>query len=225
MARKRSRSTAQSQSPRLVRHVVRVLFTISVAAALVAGVVWFGTRAGEQVAADPRFATRFADIDCPAPPGRSREAFLSEVRYLGNAPETIQSVDPSLGERLAAIFRRHPWVESVDGVDVTADRAVRVRLTFRVPVLLVRVAGGTPAERLVNASGVLLPPVSQTPAGVAVLVNEVPPPPVDAGRVWDDPVVTRAASLAREFQAVRVEKTEKGWRVTQASGRVLSVSW
>jgi hypothetical protein len=224
MGRKRDKTRSPSSSQRLDFHAAKVLLTSAVAAALIGGVVWFGTRAGEEVAADPRFSARFADIDCPAPPGRSRETFLSEVRYLGKAPETIQSVDPALGERLAAMFRRHPWVDTVDGVDVSADRAVRVRLTFRVPVLLVRVPGGTPAERLVDAAGVLLPP-APLPAGVAVLANEMPPPSVEAGKVWDDPTVTRAATLARDFQAVRVEKTDRGWRVTQANGRVLSVSW
>jgi hypothetical protein len=225
MARKRERTLARVPADRrLLFHLAKVVLTLAAAAALVAGVVWFGSRAGEHVAADPRYAVRFADIDCPAPPGRNRDAFLSEVRYLGNAPETIQSVDTTLGDRLAELFSRHPWVESVDGVDVTADREVRVRLTFRVPVLLVKVKGGTPAERMVDAAGVLLPP-APAPAGVAVLANEMPPPPVDAGRVWDDPTVTRAAVLARDLQAVRVEKTDRGWRVTQATGRVLSVSW
>jgi hypothetical protein len=225
MARKRPKPARTPPADRrVIRHFLRIALTLAAAGAVAAGVVWFGSRAGEHVAGHPRYAVPFAEIQCDAPPGSTRAAFLSEVRYLANAPETVQAVDPGLGDTLAPVFRQHPWVEDVEGVEVTADRAVRVRLRFRTPVLLVRVAGGEPAQRLVDAKGVLLPPVPP-PEGVAVLANERPPPGVAAGRVWDDAVVTRAAALARDFTAVRVEKTDTGWRVTQATGRVLAVSW
>lgn len=225
MARKRPRTAAKGRPHgRVLAHLAKIVLTLAAAAGVVAAAVWSGTRAGQEVATHPRYAVRFADIRCDAPPGRTRDTFLSEVRYLANAPETIPAVDPGLPDRLADMFARHPWVEVVDGVDVTPDREIRVRLRFRVPVLVVRVSAGTPTERMVDAGGVLLPP-APVPDGLAVLVNVLPPPAEDAGQVWDDPAVKRAAELAREFRAVRVEKTGKGWRVTQPDGRVLSVSW
>lgn len=225
MVRKRDKPVRPPPTDRrVVAHVVRTLLALAAAGAVVAAVLWFGSRAGERVADDPRYAVRFADIQCDPPPGTTRETFLSEVRYLGNGPEAVQAVDPGLADQIAPLFRRHPWVEDVEGVEVSADRAVRVRLRFRTPVLLVRVTNGEPATRVVDATGVLLP-AAPVPEGLAVLSNERPSPTVQAGRVWDDAVVKRAAELARDFQALRVEKTDRGWRVTQVSGRVLNVSW
>jgi hypothetical protein len=223
MARKRANAARTPAHRRVFPHAFRVLVALFAGGGLVAAVAWFGSRAGEKVADHPRYTVRFADIRCDAPRGSTREAFLDEVRYAANAPETVQSVGPGLADRLAPLFRRHPWVEDVEGVDVTPDREIRVRLRFRVPVLLVRVTGGAPAERLVDATGVLLPP-APAPDGVAVLANERPPPAAAAGRVWDDPTVKRAVELARAFRAVRVEQTETDWRVTRTDGKVLRVS-
>ncbi len=205
----------------LVGVAVKGLIALGLVAAVVYGVAWLGGAAGERVAGRDRYTVRVADIACGAPPGKDRAAFLTEVRYLADLPETVQAVDPKLPEQLTAAFARHPWVDEVVGVAVGPDGGVRVDLRFRAPVLAVRVRG-EPEPRAVDRSGVLLPAGAAAPAELA---NPVPPPARPAGQVWDDPTVKRAAELAAEYKPRRVEKTAKGWRLTLDTGKVLLVSW
>jgi hypothetical protein len=221
--RARSRKDATSAPPLALAGVaVKGLIALGLVAGVVYGVAWLGGAAGERVADRGRYAVRVADIACDAPPGKDRAAFLTEVRYLADLPETVQAVDPKLPEQLTAAFARHPWVAEVAGVTVGPDGGVRVDLRFRVPVLAVRVRG-EPEPRTVDRSGVLLPPGG--PAPPAELTTPVPPPARAAGQVWDDPTVKRAAELAAEYKPRRVEKTAKGWRLTLETGKVLLVSW
>ena len=81
----------------------------------------------------------------------------------------LPAVSPELVGKLSPAFARHPWVESIEGVDVSPERTVRVRLTFRKPMLRVRVSG-EPSERLVDARGIVLP-VAPAPPGVAELAG------------------------------------------------------
>src|SRR5690242_11918224 len=102
---------------------VKGLLALGLVAGVVYGVAWLGGAAGERVADRDRYAVRVADISCDAPPGKDRAAFLTEVRYLADLPETVQAVDPKLPDRLAAAFARHPWVAEVVGVKVGPDAA------------------------------------------------------------------------------------------------------
>lgn len=216
MARKR-----KPGPPPLLFTLARVGLTAALAVALVAGLVAVGFKAGSPIADRPRYVLKFADVECDAPPGVPRDVFLSEVRYAGGLDEAFPILDAAAAERVRAAFAAHPWVAEVTAAGPTPDRRFRVALRFRVPVLAVRVPGGV---RLVDAGGVLLPPVP-VPPGTAELAGDRPPPRAEAGRPWDDPVVPRAAALAKEFDAVRVEKVDKGWRVHRRGGPVLFVAW
>lgn len=201
--------------------VSRAGLGIALAIGLVLGLVWLGQQAGEQVADDERYAVPFAAIECSTPPGIDRPTFLAEVRYLGRVSETVQSVDPKLHATLTTAFDLHPWVQSVDSVEPTAEGGIRVDLTFREPVLAVRIAND-PAPRVVDRLGVLLPPTAPT-GGIAELTTIVLPPTGPSGEVWRDPDVTRAAELAVEFHPKSIEKTDIGWRITKPDGHVLTV--
>lgn len=210
----------------VVTTLLKSALAVGLVAAVIAAVVWLGGRAGQQVADNPRYSVRFADIQCEAPPGTDRTAFLAEVRPLGPFPESVQVVDAGLPAKLAAGFAKHPWVESVAGVAVTADRGVRVGLVFRTPALAVRVIG-EPDARVVDRGGVLLP-ATASPDGLPVLSTPVFPPGTPAGKLWDDPTVRRAVELAvmyRDQKLVRVERIDKGWRLTTAAGKSLLVGW
>lgn len=189
---------------------------------LLAGVVGLGQMARLEIAGDGRYAVRFTDIVCDSPPGVERSLFLTEVRYLGRLPERVQSVAPELPAQLTEAFSAHPWVSQVNRVESTADGAIHVALTFRKPVLVVRVAND-PEPRTVDASGVLLPLHPVNPE-LAELEPVVPPPTKPAGQVWADPDVIRAAELAVEFQPRLVEKTREGWLITRTDGSALRVS-
>jgi len=221
---KRGREPVESR-PRwgLAGVVVKGLFALGLVVAAVAGVAWLGNRAGEQVADRPRYTARVADIRCDAPPGTDRAAFLTEVRYLANLPETVQVVDPGLRDMLFKAFARHPWVAEVAEVAVESDGTVSVGLKFRTAVLAVRVSGEAD-PRVVAKSGILLPP-SASATGLPLLTTKVLPPTRPAGEVWPDPTVTRAAELAELHKPKQIEKTDKGWRLTRDTGATLIVSW
>jgi hypothetical protein len=226
MARKQPKTPATSgssgsgNSGRLARRLIAVVLTLAAVAGLVWGVAWLGDEARRGIGPRDRYAVRFADVACDPPPGYERAAFLSEVRYISDFPESFQSLDPDLHTKLAAAFTAHPWVAAVEGVSVDASGAVRVALRHRVPALAVKTEGGT--VRVVDAGAVLLP-VAASAAGLPELTSPVPAPTTRDGRVWDNAVVRRAAELVAAHKPRTLEKTPQGWRLTTTDGKTLLV--
>jgi hypothetical protein len=175
----------------------QVLFPVLGAALLVLALIGLSKAAREQLRQHERYTVAFADIDCDAPPGMERAAFLAEVQYLGQFPDRLPSLDEDGPARLAAAFARHPWVEKVEGVRVLPPDRVRVRLTFRVPALAVPQPGGL---RAVDARGILLPPGAPT-EGLPVFRGRAAPPAGLAGEPWGDPAVAAAAAKASHEHA------------------------
>lgn len=205
---------------RSFRAVLAVLITLGVAVGVLIGLGVVGDEARGRLGPRDRYRVPFADIECHSPPGSDRPTFLSEVRYVSGAPDTLQLLDPDLRSQLAAAFAAHPWVETVDGVDVEPPARVRVRLRFRSPVLAVNVGHG--GVRLVDANGVLLP-VGTMPPELCELAALVSPPAVPAGQVWADDTVRRAVELVKAYQPRRLEKNRGGWKLTGRDGTVLNV--
>jgi hypothetical protein len=200
--------------------VLAVGLTLAVIAGLLYGLGRLGDEARRRVGPRDRYRVRFADIECDAPPGLDRAAFLAEVRYVGKLPETFNVSAEDATERLAAGFAAHPWVKAVEGIDVEPPTRVRVRLRFRVPVVVVKTAAGV--VRLVDDGGALLP-VSAVPAGVSELLTTVPTPTAAAGQVWADGTVRRAVELVAAYHPQSMERTQTGWRLTMPDGRVLVI--
>jgi len=217
-AKRTPQAESSGGSARLVRRLIVVALTLAVVGGLVWGVARLGEEARRGIGSRDRYATRFADIECDSPPGLERVAFLSEVRYVATFPESFQSLDPELHAKLKAAFSAHPWVASVEDVSVNAERVVRVKLLFRVPVLAVRPQIG--AMRVVDAAGVLLPPGASMNE-TAELTGLVQTPLPLAGQVWPDPDVKRALELVEAHHPKRLEKTPQGWRLTTADGKTL----
>ncbi len=202
---------------------VKAVLTLALLFGLVGGLVWLGGQAGQSISGRDRYTIAFTDVRCDVPPGMDRATFLGEVRYLGNLPEKIQSVDSQLSATLSAAFAKHPWVIAVNGVTVAPDGTVAVGLSFRHPVLVVSLLGSNP--RLVDGAGVLLP-LASTPTGTAVLAGEWIPPTVPAGAVWPDPSVKRAAELAVEHKPATIQKLPTGgWKLVLPGGKSLIVNW
>jgi hypothetical protein len=200
---------------------LQIIIGLIIACLPIAVIVWLGDFAASRIIDFDRYTVKLTDISCNAPPGSDRLIFLTEVRYLSEMPETVQSVDPSLPERLTRAFSRHPWVLRVNSVTVqSGGRDIRVDLVFRTPALAVTVLGD-PEPRVVDAEGVLLPPTAPT-ATLPVFEAEAFPPLVAAGQPWDDPDVQRAAGLAAAYKLTRIKKTAKGWRITRPDG---STAW
>ncbi len=199
------------------------LLALSVVLGVMVVIVWIGGRAGQQVTSQNRYAVRFTDIATDVPPGTDKLTFLTEVRFLDHWPEAVQVVEPTLKDRLAATFAKHPWVSEVTAVAIGADASIHVALKFRVPVLQINVRGEV-EPRTVDRHAVILPP-AQHPATLPMLVNPQLAPKLQAGLIWPDDTVKRAADLAYTYKPKRIEKTDKGWRLTQADDKVLIVGW
>jgi hypothetical protein len=126
----------------------RSLFVAVAAIAVVLSVIFAGRYAREALKERQRYSVHFADVQCESPPGMDPAAFLAEVQYLGNIPDSIYVLEPEAKKHVESAFARHPWVARVLGVDLAAKGpSVVVRLVLRRPVLVV-------AGRTVDASGV-----------------------------------------------------------------------
>jgi hypothetical protein len=174
------------------KSLLRVLAAPLVAAIFLVALLALGQAARDELRQDDRYVFALADVDCVPPPGQDRSAFLGEVQYLGSLPDRLRLLDDGLAGRLAEAFAKHPWVESVERVELAAPRQVRVRLVFRRPVLAVPV-GGRP--RAVDGHGVLLPPAAATD-GLPVYRGKAAPPHGPAGTPWGDAAVEEAARAA-----------------------------
>lgn len=225
MARKQLKKPTAPVSSRHRRHVRKFLgmvLTLAAAAGLVYGLKRLGDRAQRTIAPRDRYTGRFADIDCDPPPGSTRDAFLAEVRFHSQFPETFQSLDPEITSKLTAVFAAHPWVESVASVQIGPRSAVRVNLKYRAPALAVRVAGRDGTVRVVDAGGVLLP-ITADAVGLPELITAVPAPSMPSGKKWMDATVSRAVELLEAHRPSRLAKTLLGWRLTLADGRTVLV--
>ncbi|MBM3980546.1 MAG: hypothetical protein FJ304_09710 [Planctomycetes bacterium] len=211
----RGKKAETAPGPRPARRALVALLTLAAVGGLVFGLWRLGDAARRNIGPRARYEGKFADIECPAPPGLARDTFLSEVRYAANAPPTFQALDPDLSTKLTAAFATHPWVQSVDAVTVDPD-AVRVALTFRAPALA---ANG----RAVDAKGVLLPLGAPTAGLPELLDAPALPPDAPAGKPWPNEAVARAAPVAAEYKAKTIARTAQGWELVMPDGKKLVV--
>ena len=221
LARKPRKSKDAIPHARRWRSVAAIAITLALAGGIFLALDYLGLEALRRIGPNERFRVLFADIHCDPPPGIDRHTFLTEVRYVSQFPESFNAIDEPDRERLAKAFAAHPWVESVEGISAEAGNAVTVKLKFRVPVMAVRVNAG--AVRLVDSHGVLLPE-SEPPRGVAELLNIVPAPKSDAGKIWTDDTVTRALDLVKTYRPTSLELTPKDWRLVRADGKTMRVA-
>ncbi len=206
----------------LLKMTVKSLVALALGFGVLAGIAWFGTRAGTGVAPNARYTVSFADIETAAPPGLDRPNFLMEVRYLNDLPETLQSVDPKLFEQLKAAFAKHPWVRAVNEVIVSIDGRIRVELQFREPALVLLIDPGS-VPRAVDRDVVLLPANAPT-ENLPVYLNRPVPISLAAGQTWPDPDVRRAVELAHLYPCEKIERVSGYWNLTRADGKVLRIA-
>ncbi len=217
---KKPKKPAEGGGSQLARRLIVVGVTLAAVGALVWGIALLGDMARRGIGPRDRYAVRFADINCEAPPGLDRAGFLAEVRYVSNFPETFQSLDPDVSAKLAAAFGTHPWVAAFEGVSVDPEGKVTVKLKFRVPALAVRTVGGV--VRAVDDAGVLLP-LAASSEGLPELISPQPVPATPAGQPWANDTVKRAVELVAAHHPQKLEKTPQGWRLTMPDGKALAV--
>ena len=206
----------------LAKTAAKALLALALAFGLLAGLAHLGERAGSGVAPQPRYTVLFADIETDAPPGRDRKTFLTEVRFLNDLPETLQSVDPNLAENLKAAFRKHPWVHDVGSVAVAPPGIIRVEVKFREPALAILVGSGS-ERRALDRTGVLLPADAAT-AKLPVLMNRVVQAGTATGQAWPDPDVQRAVELVLVYPCERIDRVLEGWHIHSAGRPVRKIA-
>lgn len=199
--------------------MLAVGLTLAAVVALLSGLGLLGDEARRRVGPRERYTVLVANIECDAPPGFDRPAFLAEVRYVGKLPETFNLNAADDTARLSTAFAAHPWVKAVEGIDVEPPARVRVRLRFRVPVLAVNTQ--TRGIRLVDADAALVPPADR--AGLPELLTVVPDPTAPAGQAWADPTVRRAVELVAAYHPRSLEKTPTVWHLVMPDGKVLVI--
>ena len=182
----------------MLTRMSRVLLPIVAAGVFIYMVIALGQAARDHLRQHEQYILHFADIDCPAPPGMRREAFLPEVQYLSLIPDRLPTLADDTPVRLAAAFARHPWVEKVEQVAIMPPDRAEVRLTFRIPVLAVPQPEGL---RVVDGRGILLPTTASS-EGLPVLRGTVAPPGL-AGEAWNDPAVSAAAAVTGYLRPYR----------------------
>ena len=222
MTRGKKPTPTEGAAPRGWRGLIGFLLTLVLVAGVVWGIKWLGDSARRGIGPRDRYAARFGDIECDAPPGFKRRVFLAEVEYHSKFPATFQSLDPELTPKLSAAFAAHPWVAAVEDVSVEPPATIRVKLKFRVPALAVKIAGTSDQVRVVDGSGVLLP-VAANASGLPELVTPIPSPGTPSGKPWADDTVKRAVELVEAHHPRKLEKTLTGWRLTMSDGRVLVI--
>lgn len=216
MAKKSVKAPSKS-SPSLLGIGFKAGLTVAIGIGLLTTLVWIGQKAGSSVSDKERYRVPVASIDCDVPPGSDRAVFLAEVRSLANLPETISAVSPDTPPTLAAAFAKHPWVASVQRVNVKPDRTIRVELQFRTPVLAARIVG-EPILRMLDKTGILLP-LSPVPDLLPVLLGEY---------FKTDPNLKRAAEITdmlKDRKPRRIEKMKDGWRIVTESGQAFTVAF
>jgi hypothetical protein len=171
--------------------LIKSTLLIVVIAAFLGGVIAAGHWGLEQIQGDPRYEFAFADIECEPPPGMTKQDFLDEVRYgPPSLPARLNLLDEELPKKLRDGFVKHAWVEKVERVEIKPSKQIVVTLTYRTPVLAVKVGSDL---RVVDGNGVLLPRKTAT-LGLPIYDGIAKPPTRDeAGTRWGDANVEAAA--------------------------------
>lgn len=184
MSRARKESTLGGV---LIRWLVQFVLPLLAGAGLIAGVIAVGRLARDDLRRGEPSLT-FADVDCVAPPGMTREDFLEETQYLAGLPDRLDPRDETTAERVRQALAAHPWVETVRQVRVSPE-GISAELRCRVAVLWV-----AQTERAADRHGVLLP-VSAQRQGLVVLTGQTRLPSGRAGQPWGDADVEAAAKV------------------------------
>jgi len=141
--------------------LVQVAVPLLAAALLVAGLVAFARWSRGWLRSGSVADVAFADLDCAAPPGMTREKFLEEAQFLVGLPDEIDALDPEASGSVRAALVAHPWVKAVGAVEVRRG-VLSAEVSFREPVLFVKSWGcaldaeGHVLPRAADASGLLV---------------------------------------------------------------------
>jgi hypothetical protein len=172
------------------RWLVKSTLLLVVIAAFLGGVIAAGRWSLEQIQGNRRYEVAFADIECEPPVGMTKQEFFDEVLYESRHLARMKLLDEELPKKLTDAFAKHAWVEKVERVEIKPPKQVVVTLTYRTPVLAVRVGKEL---RVIDGNGVLLPRKTAT-LGLPIYDGDAKAPVRDEpGTRWGDANVEAAA--------------------------------
>ena len=144
----------------------------------------------------PEYQISLSDIWITPPPPWIQSKLITDIHRWNDLPETLSLLDHNLTKKLAHVFSRHPWIQTVNEVRITQPGRVEVRVDYRKPVAVVETSKGS---FTISAGAVLLPReglVSSTDRPYPVIAGINKSPDLPEGHVWDDPLVQGGAQLA-----------------------------
>lgn len=152
------------------------------------------------VAESPHYQVEPGDIVISQTPPWIRTDIKEKVILDASLDGSMSILDDDLVERVTAAFEFHPWVKEVQRIELSAGPRIDVQLTYRRPVAVVRVAGGSSSEveyAPVDLEGRRLPGEDMTLAERKAfpLITGMQGLPL-VGQTWSDLRVVGAARLA-----------------------------
>ncbi len=207
------------------------VLAVAIVAIVAGGFVW--QRFGPDVRQQPELQLLPENVVLIGQPAWVKVDIAAEALRDASLDTSLPLDDPELARRLARAFDVHPWVRSVDRVEVTSPAAASVTITCREPVAMVRVPGGLLP---VDGEGVVLPSDGFTPeeaASYPVVAGVSSLPQGPAGSAWGDPVVEQAVAVVAvtrpEWQPLDlvecrlVTSGQTGsWELVNASGMAIA---
>ncbi len=199
----------QTIDPRPIRSLLRRLIQAPAVlsflwpALLVGGGYMAWHRWGAEHVAKQYYGVDPTLIEITTPPGFVRSDIIETV-YQDTAMEGLSLLDHQATTKIASAFSTHPWIRRVLSVRQLPGGAVDVRVDYRTPVAMVRVAMRDSKTDSVgffpiDGDGVLLPPADFSSAETSSFIHiEIPDayPTGGAGSAFGDIQVEAAAQLA-----------------------------
>ncbi|MEZ5942069.1 MAG: hypothetical protein R3C18_11800 [Planctomycetaceae bacterium] len=128
---------------------------------------------------------------------------VDQVLQKSHQPQHVSLLEPGLSQEIAAAFAAHPWIESVERVQITGGRQIIAHLKYREPAAFIQTDSGPVA---VDANGVVLPLDDFSTSDYSRLPHVegiTSTPPQHAGEKWDDPVLQGSLMLAEALTPER----------------------
>lgn len=182
----------------------QVPLALSLVVAAGAGGYWAWPRLRPVVVSSGQYMLTVGNLHVTPPPEWIRADVKTEVVRQSGLDGQLSILDDDLLPRIAAAFEFHPWVEKVSQVRKQSGPRVDVRVVYRRPVAMVRLAGQRDLDLIpVDARGVRLPSEDFSPTEKLRYprLSEIRDQPL-VGQAWTEPRLLGALRLAALLEEV-----------------------
>ncbi len=167
---------------------------------LVGKQLWNGAQA--HIRSSAHYRVTAAEIDLPPAPPWIHVDLRKQALAAAQLENNLSVLDPPelLQRRVADAFAFQPWVRRVLSVEKTPPNRLRIALEYRQPAAAIAPREAAQNLLVLDQDGVRLPEADLTPAECQYLprVLDIEGSPL-VGERWNDPRVTGALTLIRQF--------------------------